>query len=266
MAYEDLFHAEIGEGIYLISTKKCSPNDEPCSLLPGKATTNSYLAVGEEKALLFDLAVDEAALGEYARDLAGKPLMLVVSHVHYDHVYNLKLYDKVWLHPGDEKLLRSRKLGMKPVRPCPKVEYLRDGETVDLGGRILDVINIPGHTKGSILLLDRKTKILLSGDTGARRLLYGVTEYVPLKDFCADLERLKQRDFDVMYSAHDRCAIPKAHIDTMLDVIKNDLPRAEKTISIPMVGKLVCISRGEETRLSYFDMAMLKRKGKYSDE
>jgi hydroxyacylglutathione hydrolase len=37
--------------------------------------------------------------------------------------------------------------------------------TLDLGGRILDIIPIPGHEASSIAVYDRKTRILLTGDT-----------------------------------------------------------------------------------------------------
>lgn len=256
MAYKNLFHAQIGNGIYLIST-----DTQGKSLLPGKATTNSYLVVGNEKAMLFDLAVDDPDVKEYVASLTDKPIMLVLSHGHPDHIYHLNRWEEVTLHPADEKFLHGGLLGMKPVKPFPKLHFLNAGDQIDLGGRILDVIHIPGHTPGSILLLDRNSKILLSGDTGARRLLYGITDFVPFDMFCASLEELKDLDFEVMYSAHDRCALPKEHIDRMLSAIRNDLLHAKKVVPIPLVGKVRCLGIGDEMNLEYFDMAVLERKG-----
>ena len=37
--------------------------------------------------------------------------------------------------------------------------------TLDLGGRILDIIPIPGHEESHIAFYDQETKILLTGDT-----------------------------------------------------------------------------------------------------
>ncbi len=251
MTYENLFHAPIAEDVYLIST-----NLQGKSLLPSSATTNSYLVIGKEKALLFDLAVDDPALKRYAENLADRPVMLVLSHGHPDHIYNLNQFPDVWLHQLDMKFLRGGFLGMAPVEPCPKPHFLTHGDAVDLGSRVLDVIHIPGHTPGSILLLDRHTKILLSGDTVARRLLYGITDFVPLAQFCVDLKKLEEYDFNTMYSAHDRCALPKAHIETMLDVIQNNLPQTKRIVPVPGIGDLLCASLGVETELTYFDIAL----------
>ncbi len=253
MAYENLFHVRIGDGIYLIST-----DQQGKSMLPGPATTNSYLVVGNEKAMLFDLAVDDSALKEYAQNLAGKPMMLVLSHGHYDHIYHLEQFSDAWLHEKDAPLLQGGGAGLRKVKPCPNLHFLAEGDVIDLGDRKLDVIHIPGHTPGSILLLDRKSRILLSGDTAARRLLYGVTGYMPLDAFCADLKRLKEYEFDVMYSAHDRCALPKAHLDTMLTVLRKDVPGNCQTIQLDDVGELLIFRYGTEEELSYFDICLPK--------
>ena len=260
MAYENLFHKEVADGIYLISTDSSGPNEDGRSMLPGKATTNSYLIIGKEQALLFDLAVDEHGVKEYAEALAGKPVMLVISHCHYDHVFYMELFSDAWLHEMDAPLLDGSLFGTRKIEPCPKLHYLKHADVIDLGERRLDVIHVPGHTPGSILLLDRKTRVLLSGDTGARRFLFGVTPSVSLDVLCDGLEKLQAYPFDIMYSAHDRCGIPKCHIATMLDVIRNELPHTERVVPVPDAGIMLCANRGSEEDISYFDVAVLTRE------
>jgi glyoxylase-like metal-dependent hydrolase (beta-lactamase superfamily II) len=41
---------------------------------------------------------------------------------------------------------------------------IHDGDTVDLGGRVLEIISTPGHTPDEICLLDRKNGLLFTGD------------------------------------------------------------------------------------------------------
>lgn len=253
---EKLFHVEIMRGIFLISSLRTSPTTEGSSLAPGNPTGNSYLVVGEERALLFDLAVNEVGMRDYTQELAGKPVQLVLSHGHPDHTYHLSEFSDVWMHLADEKLIRDGMMGMPPVTPCPTIHSLQDGDTIDLGDRILDIFNIPGHTPGSILLLDRQSKVLLSGDTCARRLLYGMTDFVPINVFCESLRRLQIQDFDVIYSAHDRCALPKAYLEHMIQLITHDLPRTQEEWSFPGLEKMVRLVRGDLYSLRYFDMVV----------
>lgn len=158
------------------------------------------------------------------------------------------------MHPADEPLIRSGMLDLPPVDPCPNIHPLQDGDILDLGDRSLEVINIPGHTDGSILLLDHRSRVLFSGDTCARRLLYGVWSSVSLNDFCNSLRRLYERDFDVIYSAHDRCALPKAYILHMIDMIRNELPHTTKSWFHPAIGETAYLGQGNEYTLKYFDM------------
>ncbi len=253
---ENLFHVEIMRGIFLISSLCTSPTTEGSSLAPGNPTGNAYLVVGKERALLFDLAVNEAGMREYTQELAGKPVQLVLSHGHPDHTYFLSEFSDVWMHLADEKLIRDGMMGMPPVTPCPTIHSLQDGDTLDLGDRVLDVFNIPGHTPGSILLLDRQSKVLLSGDTCARRLLYGMTDFVPLHVFCESLRRLQAQDFDVIYSAHDRCALPKAYLEHMIQWITHDLPHTKEEWSFPGLGKMARLVHGDPYSLRYFDMVV----------
>jgi len=247
----NLFYTEVMRGIFQISDKSLNPTEIEKSLAPGNPTRNSYLIIGDDKALLFDLALEPSSLKEYAEALAGKPVQLVISHGHYDHIFNLNRYSDVWMHSGDIRLLREGMLEFPPVEPCPEIHCLNDGDTIDLGQRMLGVFHIPGHTDGSILLLDRQTRTLLSGDTCARRLLY-LTKDIPLKNFCDSLRRLQEQNFDVMFSAHDRCALPKAYIEHMINLIENELPFTTKTWEAPVLGTMAQFDSGDVYTLSYF--------------
>ena len=52
------------------------------------------------------------------------------------------------------------------VQPSRASHLVNQGEVIDLGGgRVLEVIHTPGHTKGSIWLLDETNRMLFTGDT-----------------------------------------------------------------------------------------------------
>lgn len=253
---EKLFHTEIMSGIYQISSTLLGPTGDKKSLAPGNPTQNSYLVIGATKALLFDLALDEPGLKEYAEQLAGKPVQLVLSHGHIDHIFHLNRFSEVWMHPADEILIREGMPGQMPVDPCPTIHALYEGNIIDLGDRLLDVFNVPGHTNGSILLLDRQTRTLLAGDTCTRRLLYGLTDYVPLERFCESLRRIQKQDFDIFYSAHDRCSLPKAYLEYMIAQITDELPHTQERWDCPGFGQMIHLTSGDVYSLRYFDMAI----------
>ena len=60
---------------------------------------------------------------------------------------------------------------MERIGKRPTIKPLYDGQTFDLGGgRVVTVYHIPGHTVGSCVFLDRKTRILFSGDVANSRV------------------------------------------------------------------------------------------------
>ncbi|HEX3367863.1 MBL fold metallo-hydrolase, partial [Phenylobacterium sp.] len=74
----------------------------------------------------------------------------------------------------------------------------------DLGGRVLDIVPTPGHHPSHIMVFDRHTRLLLSGDT-----LYPGRLYVPANDFAdykASIDRVtaftKDRRVSHILGAH----------------------------------------------------------------
>jgi glyoxylase-like metal-dependent hydrolase (beta-lactamase superfamily II) len=128
-----------------------------------------YLLFGRDRALLFDTGagkidvaatVDTLMKGWLARNhRASMDLVVAHTHAHSDHV------------AGDSQFVgrpRTTVVGRDTaaVRAFFGVQrWPTDLGSIDLGGRVLDVIPIPGHQPASIALYDRRTGILLTGDT-----------------------------------------------------------------------------------------------------
>ena len=141
-----------------------------------------YLLFGKDRALLLDTgagglrirpAVDAAIaqwLAEHHR--ASIPLVVAHTHGHGDH------------HQGDDEF-RDRPdttvVGLAPeeVAAFFRIEdWPRQVVAFDLGDRVLDVIPTPGHQPAHIIIYDRRTRLLLTGDT-----LYPGRLYVPVNRF-----------------------------------------------------------------------------------
>ena len=128
-----------------------------------------YLLFGDRRALLLDTGaggIDVAAsvgslLQRWRARHGNRDIELIVahSHAHGDHV-------------AGDSLFRGRPNVTLVGRDTASVRaYFRiahwpdDTATIDLGNRVVDVLPIPGHQPASIALYDRRTAVLLTGDT-----------------------------------------------------------------------------------------------------
>ena len=66
---------------------------------------------------------------------------------------------------------------------------LTEGDVFDLGGLFLEVYELPGHTPGGIVLLDRKDRILFSGDSILEQTWMQLPECLPMEQFLASLDK-----------------------------------------------------------------------------
>ena len=89
------------------------------------------------------------------------------------------------------------------IGPVAATRFIEGGDLIDLGDRRLLVVPLPGHTPGSIGLLDEASGALFSGDA-----IYdgGLIDTLPESDVAAYLrtmERLRDLPVDVVYAGHD---------------------------------------------------------------
>jgi hydroxyacylglutathione hydrolase len=128
-----------------------------------------YLIFGENRALLLDSGAKNADVAAAVRDAlrvwAGRhdgrvPALVVAhSHGHGDHI------------AGDSQLASLPNTTVIGTSPEAVQQFFGihnwpdDAVTFDLGGRTLDIVPIPGHERASIAVYDRRTGILLTGDT-----------------------------------------------------------------------------------------------------
>ncbi len=155
-----------------------------------------YLFFGKDKALLMDTGSRHGNLVPTLQrtvrmwlqrnSRTSIPLIVVHSHPHEDHV------------AGDAEVQAIHDPAM-PITFIPAeleatkrfygvARWPTDVGHVDLGGRVIDMIPIPGHSDLSVALYDRNTALLLAGDS-----LYPGRLYVAdFPAFQASTERLIQ--------------------------------------------------------------------------
>lgn len=145
----------------------------------------SYLLLGSTRAVLFDAGEGWADLSPVVDDLTDLPVIVIPSHLHYDHLGSIENFSAIAL--PDLPELRAQAdggvlvptfnqfLGVVVDREPPALhvtEWWKPGEPVDLGGREVVVRHTPGHTPESISLWDPARRWLFSGDYITPRPLF----------------------------------------------------------------------------------------------
>jgi glyoxylase-like metal-dependent hydrolase (beta-lactamase superfamily II) len=230
---ENYAHTQPYDGMFRIICPGYHPG--PGSM-PGYGTAIITVVEGNERALVFDTGYGDPGLRSYIEKLTDRPLLVVISHSHPDHVGCNAEFDEVWIRP--EEIANMERL-------CPSktsdgvtryvVRQIEDGQVFDVGGRSLEAVHIPGHAPGAIGLIDDKTRILLSGDSVLKRMLISQTRDV----FMDALERLDKREFIDILGAHWPEPLGRAHVQRAIRLLKEYRPDMEVSAPWKMGGKQV---------------------------
>jgi glyoxylase-like metal-dependent hydrolase (beta-lactamase superfamily II) len=149
----------------------------------------SYLIEGDDSALLFDTGNGIADIHALATRLTQKPIAVLNSHSHYDHVGGNYAFDKIYglntdftasrqtgqpnsdigIEVSEQALCKKLPAGVTPQnhigRPYTITHKVANGAIIGLGNRTLEILHIPGHTPDAIALLDRKAGLMWTGDS-----------------------------------------------------------------------------------------------------
>ena len=232
----------------------------------GKGTVYSYLLTGRESAILIDTGMGMTSMKPITDELTSLPVSVVNTHGHVDHIGCNHQYETAYLHPADEAvflqhseyeyryfllkgLLAEAKMpawllklpilsGMaKKFSTIPARNNrspLSDGQRFDLGGRTIEVIATPGHTAGSVCLLDIERRQLFSGDTVcAEGILLMLDHSSPVETFKESILRLKAASdrFDSTWPAHHELPLDHSWMDEYIHCAEQIMDGAEPTES-----------------------------------
>lgn len=190
---------------------------------------NMYLLEGEDRALLIDTGWGAGNLRTYVEKLASKPVIVALTHGHLDHSGGCGEWEEViMLSGGEGDLFTCHRLPFdvsKLLYPNFAHKIVHDSDCIDLGGRVIELLDISAHSNGSLGFLDRKNKYLFVGDEleSAQVLMYE-TEAIPGYSFVLDkrlhahhanmlrLKKLKG-EWKTIFPAHNGAPIANSYLD-----------------------------------------------------
>lgn len=176
-----------------------------------------YLLIGQEKALLIDTGYGEGNLREFVEQITKKPVIVLNTHGHFDHTGGNAWWPEAWMTAESLQTARTtfapihdEWFAQKPFQDY-KTHIVRDGDRIDLGNRIVEIISIPAHHEGSIAVLDKEARLLFTGDEleSGQVLLFVRNQNMHIREAAAahksNMERLKARrsEFDALCPAHN---------------------------------------------------------------
>lgn len=225
---------------------------------PGWSPSCMYVVEGHTRALLIDTGYGIGNMKGLVEKITKLPYDVVNTHFHGDHTLGNYQFSDVYIHVDDLALCRKNadheirgKFITLPQNMdvpftisdyVPLADYnlvpIRAGHMFDLGGGYeLEVIEVPGHTFGCICLLDRKRRMLFTGDalvftpTFIFKMDKGKERQATVTIYLDALKKLLLRssEIDGLYPGHNK-------LNLSPDMIQEMIICCEEIIKDPQVG------------------------------
>lgn len=217
-----------------------------------------FLLEGRDKALLIDTMTGLRGLPAFVATLTDLPVEVALTHGHMDHAGGVFEFGRCYIHPADIPMLDGRTLparvgyvrGQLPPGEAPEasafvpdgpVEFvpLKAGNKLDLGGRVLEVLHVPGHTRGSLCYLDTASGDFFAGDACNNNTLLMMDVSATIEEYLGALLALKERQGDIrrFYLFHGPSLQDKSCIDDNIQCCRDILAGTDDRVPVDFLGR-----------------------------
>ena len=121
---------------------------------------------------------ERKSLTSFIRTNGLKPICIMLTHGHFDHIYGLADLAEAYSIPVYMDMKESYSFEHTNPYVCgcyglpqaniPHMEVFRgitDGDVIEVGSMKFEVLETPGHSVGGVCYLEKEAKVLFSGDT-----------------------------------------------------------------------------------------------------
>ncbi len=220
---------EVGEGVFAIV--------EPYNY----QEVISYLIMGTKRNILFDSGMGMARISDVVKELSPLPVTVINSHTHYDHIGGNQEFDSIYAvdtaytnqHASTGWSHDQVRQEVKPEAFCkdklPSLDtaayqilpykdrigrFIKDGDTLQLGNRIMEVLQVPGHTPDCVALLDRHSGYLWTGDMFYEAHIWLFMDGTDLDAYQRSIDRFAglAPSLNRVFPAHNKPAAEPSHL------------------------------------------------------
>ena len=181
-----------------------------------------FLIIGRNEAILIDTGFPETKIINEVQKLTSFPLKVLLTHGDGDHCGGLDSFQECYVHQGDKGLIKT----------TIKINCLKEKDLIEIGDYCFEVIEMHGHTYGSIAFLDIQKKLLIVGDIVQLGPIYMFGEHRNLDLYIHSLEKLNtyQNQIETILPSHNRYPLTKEYIGHCLSDAR--LLKAHKLLGV----------------------------------
>lgn len=172
-----------------------------------------FLIEGDKEALLVDTGVGGGDLKKYVEEITKLPVTVIFTHADGDHVGNAWQFERRFMNPSEFDYYKSKNEKIVSMEP------VWEGDIINLGGYSFEVILIPGHTPGSIALLEKEKRFLIGGDSIQIGSIFMFGNGRNFDAYRASMKKLESRlrEFDTVYASHNVLSMDASTINLLYE-------------------------------------------------
>lgn len=192
---------------------------------------NMWLLRGRDRDVLVDTGFGFRSLRGEIAVLRERPVVAVASHTHFDHIGGHHQFDG----PLDDRVVHRLEAGVMAspddhstvwgpyrhepvltddvrdeldttawsVPSAPPTRVVDEGDVIDLGDRVLQVLHLPGHSPGSIGLYEAATRTLYAGDVVYDGQLFDHLHHSDREQYRETLARVRELPAETFHCGHE---------------------------------------------------------------